>query len=179
MGFQLELCCRHFGLFWIWRLFGTTFWKIRQFFSNLLVTLLPVDSHSREYWRGKYHCTIDLLFDWFGMNYMITDNFWFYLQNRLFQTSQTGGQQYSDTSPFSIPWSFRQLQNSTKNSHFSDRRQSNIKSMLFSFFVWASAPNLSWPACVIDTFKRSCSPFTKLFFLSVTVALEKITWSEA
>jgi len=34
---------------------------------------------------------------------MTTDNFCFYLQNRLFQTSQTGGQQYSDTSPFSIP----------------------------------------------------------------------------
>jgi predicted RNA polymerase sigma factor len=26
------------------------------------------------------------------------------LQNRLIQTSQTGGQRYSDTSPFSIPW---------------------------------------------------------------------------
>jgi hypothetical protein len=26
------------------------------------------------------------------------------LQNRLIQTSQTGGQLYSDTSPFSIPW---------------------------------------------------------------------------
>jgi hypothetical protein len=26
------------------------------------------------------------------------------LQNRLIQTSQTVGQQYSDTSPFSIPW---------------------------------------------------------------------------
>jgi hypothetical protein len=36
---------------------------------------------------------------------MTTDNFCFYLQNRLFQTSQTGGQWYSDTSPFSIPWS--------------------------------------------------------------------------
>ncbi len=30
------------------------------------------------------------------------DNFYFYFQNRLIQTSQTGGQQYSDTSPFSI-----------------------------------------------------------------------------
>jgi hypothetical protein len=29
--------------------------------------------------------------------------FCFYLQNRLIQTSQTGGQLYSDTSPFSIP----------------------------------------------------------------------------
>ncbi len=35
---------------------------------------------------------------------MTTDNFCFYLRNRLFQTSQTGYQQYSDTSPFSIPW---------------------------------------------------------------------------
>ncbi len=35
---------------------------------------------------------------------MTTDIFCFYLQNRLIQTSQTGGQQYSDTSPISIPW---------------------------------------------------------------------------
>jgi len=35
---------------------------------------------------------------------MTTDNFCFYLQNRLIQTSQTGGQWYSDTSPFCIPW---------------------------------------------------------------------------
>jgi hypothetical protein len=35
---------------------------------------------------------------------MTTDNFCFYLQNRQIQTSQKGGQQYSYTSPFSIPW---------------------------------------------------------------------------
>ncbi len=35
---------------------------------------------------------------------MTTDNFCFYMQNRLIQTSQTGGQRYNDTSPFSIPW---------------------------------------------------------------------------
>jgi len=34
---------------------------------------------------------------------MTTRNFCFYLQNRLIQTRQTGGQEYSDTSPFSIP----------------------------------------------------------------------------
>ncbi len=56
-----------------------------------------------EYQRGKYHCTIDLLFDWFEISCMTTDNFCFYLQNRLIQTSQTGGQWYSDTSPSSIP----------------------------------------------------------------------------
>jgi hypothetical protein len=54
---------------------------------------------------GKRLCTIDLLFDWFGISCMTTHNFCFYLQNRLIQTSQTGGQWYSDTSPFSIPCS--------------------------------------------------------------------------
>ncbi len=34
---------------------------------------------------------------------MTADNFCFYFQNRLIQTSETGGQWYSDTSPFSIP----------------------------------------------------------------------------
>jgi hypothetical protein len=40
---------------------------------------------------------------------MTTDNICYYLQNRLIQTSQTGGQQYSDTSPFSIPWCNREV----------------------------------------------------------------------
>jgi hypothetical protein len=35
---------------------------------------------------------------------MTTDYFCFYFQNRLIQTSQTGGQRNSDTSPFSIPF---------------------------------------------------------------------------
>jgi hypothetical protein len=56
-----------------------------------------------EYKRGKYHCTVDLLFDWFGISCMTTDNFCFYLQNRLIQNSQTGGQWYSDTSPLIFP----------------------------------------------------------------------------
>jgi hypothetical protein len=41
--------------------------------------------------------------DWSGISCMTTDNFRFYLQNRLIQTGQTGGQLYSDTSPFSVP----------------------------------------------------------------------------
>ncbi len=60
---------------------------------------------SREYYRGKHCGTVDLLFDWFGVSCMTTVFICFYLQNRLIQTSQTGGQWYSDTSPFSIPWS--------------------------------------------------------------------------
>jgi hypothetical protein len=59
---------------------------------------------SREYYRGTYHCTVDVLFDWFGISCMSTANFCFYMQNRPIQTGQTGGQQYSDTSPFSTPW---------------------------------------------------------------------------
>jgi hypothetical protein len=31
--------------------------------------------NSRKYQRGKYHHTVDLLFDWFGISYMTTDNF--------------------------------------------------------------------------------------------------------
>ncbi len=34
---------------------------------------------------------------------MTIGNICFYFRNRLIQTSQTGGQRYSDTSPFSIP----------------------------------------------------------------------------
>ena len=30
---------------------------------------------TREYQRGKYHCTVDLLFDWFGIICMTTDIF--------------------------------------------------------------------------------------------------------
>jgi hypothetical protein len=57
----------------------------------------------REYYRGKYHCSIDLLFDWFGSVCFANKNkncqFFTY---SWFQTSQTGGQLYCDTPPFSI-----------------------------------------------------------------------------
>jgi len=53
--------------------------------------------------KGKYHCTADLLFDWFGISCMTSNNFCFSLQNRLIQTGLTGGQWYSDPSPFCVP----------------------------------------------------------------------------
>jgi hypothetical protein len=53
---------------------------------------------------GSINVPLTSCFHWFGISCMTTDNFCFYLQNRLFQTSQTGGRQYSDTYPFSIPW---------------------------------------------------------------------------
>ncbi len=77
----------------------------QQNLSNLYsLDIYGRNTDSSENWKGKYHCTVDLLLDWFGISCMTTDNFCFYFQNRLIQTSQTGGQRYSDTSPFSIPW---------------------------------------------------------------------------
>ncbi len=50
------------------------------------------------------HCTVDLLFDWFGLVCFENKNKNRQLPYSWLQTSQTGGQRYSDTSPFSIPW---------------------------------------------------------------------------
>ncbi len=41
---------------------------------------------------------------------MTSNNCCFDLQNRLIQTSQTGGQWYRDNPPFSIPWLDRQTE---------------------------------------------------------------------
>jgi len=64
---------------------------------NVFVCLCPLNVCVHVFVWGKYHCTVDLLFDWFGISCTTIDNFYFYLQNRLIQTSQTGGQWYSDT----------------------------------------------------------------------------------
>jgi hypothetical protein len=85
----------------------------------------------REYSREKYHCTIDLLFDWFGISCMTTANICFYLQNRLIQTSQTGGQRHTDTSPFSIPWIVEQRGRNTyfQNSYKRNQQQKQKQKM--------------------------------------------------
>jgi hypothetical protein len=53
---------------------------------------------------------------------MTTDNSCFYLLNRLIQISQTGGQWYSDTSPYSVPWlgwvSWQRTGNGQRFVHF-------------------------------------------------------------
>ncbi len=54
--------------------------------------------------KGEYHCTFDILFDWFGLVCLANKSKNCQSSYSWFQTSQTGGQQYSDTSPFSIPW---------------------------------------------------------------------------
>ncbi len=78
---------------------------------------------------AREYCTVDLLFDLFGISRMTTDNFCFYLQNRLIQTSQTGGQQYSDTSPFSIPCTSLQHYRTNNN----DKKFYEISSQECSF----------------------------------------------
>ncbi len=60
-------------------------------------------SYSGHTKGGSITVPLTPLFDWFGISCMTTDNFCFQLQNRLIQTRKAGGQQYSDTSPFSIP----------------------------------------------------------------------------
>jgi hypothetical protein len=58
---------------------------------------------------------------------MTTDNFCFDLSNKLIQTSQKGGQQYNDTSPFGISWSHSILQ---PHSAFPSRLDSQVSSEL-------------------------------------------------
>ncbi len=58
---------------------------------------------TREYYKGKCRRNVGLLFDWFGLVCFANKNKNFQLPYSWFQTSQTGGQQYIDTSPFSIP----------------------------------------------------------------------------
>ncbi len=55
-------------------------------------------------WTEKYHCTVDLQFDWLGLVCFANKNKNCQLSYSCIQTSQTGGQRYNDTSPFSIPW---------------------------------------------------------------------------
>jgi hypothetical protein len=78
--------------------------KIDKFSINLVSLNLQVTNTQQGILKGKvslYHWPPV----WLVWN-QLYDNwqFLFYLQNRLIRTSQTGGQQYSDTSPFSIPW---------------------------------------------------------------------------
>jgi hypothetical protein len=87
------------------------FWFLRNIFiisnsANSINYFKPwfVMELFREYKRGKYRCTVDLLFDWFGLVCFANKIKICQLSYSWFQTSQTGGQWYTDTSPFSIPW---------------------------------------------------------------------------
>ncbi len=92
------------ALFWLFKLGRKwlTITRIPVYYDTQLTTVLYVWSGNTK--RGKYHCTIDLLFDLFGLVCFANKNKNCQLSYSRFQTSQTGGQWYSDTSPFSIPW---------------------------------------------------------------------------
>jgi hypothetical protein len=54
-------------------------YKVFQANHTFAGTTRANHSMVREYLRGKYHCTVDLLFDRFGISLMTTDIFCFYL----------------------------------------------------------------------------------------------------
>ncbi len=74
---------------------------------------------------------------------MTTDNFCFYLQNRLIQTSQTGGQWFSDTSPFSIHCSNIRLERPARDKH---------SSLLRTFINYGCKKSF----CNLDTWVNAC-----------------------
>jgi len=57
---------------------------------------------NKEILKGEASLPLTSCLTAFGISCVTTDNL--FLQNRLIQNSQTGGQWYSDTSPISIPW---------------------------------------------------------------------------
>jgi len=65
-------------------------------------TTLSIEHSTRENKKRKYHCTVGLLFDWFGLDCFAKKNS--QLSYSWYQTSQTGGQRYNDTSPIIPPW---------------------------------------------------------------------------
>jgi hypothetical protein len=105
---------------------------------------------------------------------MTTEFFSFYLQNRVIQTNQTGGQQYRDTSPFSIPCPIALL---VALFHWHQRKFYNIwpsYKLLFLFGCFGSSQCffLSWhPQSFIF-------PST-LTLLAVTVLINLLTHGAA
>ncbi len=62
---------------------------------------------------------------------MIPNNFCFYLQNRQIQTGQTGGQRYTDTSPFSIPCADCQLRALYAEHYYAECFRLNVVALNF------------------------------------------------
>jgi hypothetical protein len=91
-------------LLWIYANFFSDFNAAIFFMKTSQQTHLLLGESGNTKEGRKYHCTIDLLFDWFGLVCFANKNKNGQLSNSWFQTSQTGGQWCSDTSPLSIPW---------------------------------------------------------------------------
>jgi hypothetical protein len=97
---------------------------------------------------------------------MTTGNFCFYLQNRLIQPSQTGGQRYSDTSPFSIP-----CKNISKNDVVHSIYLSLYLYIYLSIYLSINAPrhlcvypHISMPVCHSVHLPKCLCPFMYNFF---------------
>ncbi len=85
--------------------------------------------------------------------------FLFYFQNRLIQTSETGGQWYSDTSPFSIPWFI--LPRAKGQGLKTRPRFYHANLSLFADWVAAEFKKISWRISPLSAFHRRCEWFSK------------------
>ncbi len=90
---------------------------------------------------------------------MTTNNCCFYLQNRLIQTSQTGGQQYSDLPPLVFPgWAFWTFESWVNNSSLLLWHPTIVHSF-YPVMVCINDGQRHFPDC------RSSKPKMKLYFL--------------
>jgi len=78
------------------------FLQIRKRSSLVLPSSIMFMVNSGNTKGGKYHCTIDLLFDWFGLVCFANNNKIVSCQTADYKTVKQEGND-SDTSPFSIP----------------------------------------------------------------------------
>ena len=65
------------------------------------IILYPKSETTSILCKGKYHCTADLLFDWLGFG-QTSKSVVLIQQNSWIQTSQAGGQPYSDIPPYEV-----------------------------------------------------------------------------
>ncbi len=136
--------------------------------------------------KGSPHCTVGLLFDWFGISCMTADNFCFYLQNRLIQTSQTGGQRYSDTSPFSIPCFIPCHGLTQVNLRLGIISHYNTQKTLQFYSIWQwhlqqqhlkLSLQQSWPKCYLFHYSRRQLQLSLLqFYATATNSLAAATF---
>jgi hypothetical protein len=65
--------------------------NLNKYQLEIMHAIATYISLCREYERGKYHCTVGLLFDWFGLACFANKNKNCQLLYSLLQTSQAGG----------------------------------------------------------------------------------------
>jgi len=71
-----------FLLFQNWNVTTNAHSLFSQSLAKIHIGLVQYVGASREYLTGKYDCTVDLLFDWFGISCMTTDNFLFLISKQ-------------------------------------------------------------------------------------------------